>query len=155
MSDFFRARARRKIALGAQLVRATATLPQSGNHALFTITGGKILMTSIQGEVTVDIGGTDNVKLTAYPTLTTAGDTDLCTAIDIDTCVVGDVLGITGTPGEALLVAHKGVVQQMLTGGVILQTGALHLVADASRTGSIKWKMTYIPLDDGAEVTVA
>jgi hypothetical protein len=143
------------IILGMRVDRATATLPQSTNAAIFTIAGGNVLMTGILGEVTVAIGAADNTKLTAYPTLTTAGDTDLCATVDIDTCDIGDLLSITGTPATAMLVAHKGAVQMGGPHGVVLQPGGLPLDCDASTTGSIKWSIFYIPLEDGAYVTAA
>lgn len=152
---YFAGRARRRELLGAKLDRATATLPQGTHSALFNITKGRVLLTSIVGEITVAIGGTSGTLIAAYPTVTTAGDTDLCAATDINTCDVGDLLGITGTPGDAMLVAHKGAVQMMATGGVVLPIGTLDLVDAQSETGSIKWSVTYIPYDDGAEMSVA
>lgn len=141
--------------LGLRVIRATATLPQTTNSSLFTIAGGVVLMTGILGEVTVAIGGTDNTKLTHYPTVATAGDTDLCATVDIDTCDIGDMLSITGTPADAMLVAHKGSVQMMQYKGVVLQEGTLDIDCDASRTGSIKWSIWYIPLETGAYITAA
>ncbi len=138
------------VRLGLRVDRDTATLPQATNHALFNIVGGRVLMTAIIGEVTTAIGGADNTKLTAYPTVATAGDTDLCANLDIDTCDVGDILSITGTPGDAMLVAHKGAAQ--IGKPVVLPIGTLNLACAASRTGAIKWTMFYIPLDDGAYV---
>ena len=153
--EYFGGKARRKQILGAKLDRATADMPQGAASAIFNILNGKVLITTIVGEVTVAIGGANATKLVANPTLSTAADTDLCATTDINTCDIGDLLGITGTPGDNLLVAHKGSIQAMLTGGVILQTGTLDLDCAGSVTGKIKWLITYIPLDDGAEVTVA
>lgn len=155
MANFDEGKALRKLLLGIKVDRATATLPQGTAGAIFTIAGGKVLMTSIVGEVTVAIGGANATKLTANPTVATAGDTDLCTAVDIDTCDVGDLLSITGTPGDALLVAHKGAVQTMGPHGVIMQTGTLDLDCAGSVTGSIKWVLTYVPIDDGATIVAA
>ena len=53
------------------------------------------------------------------------------------------------------LVAHKGAVQMMATGGVVLPIGTLDLVDAQSETGSVKWSITYIPYDDGAEMSLA
>jgi len=141
--------------LGLRVTRATATLPQTTNSSLFTIAGGVVLMTGILGEVTTAIGAADNTKLTHYPTVATAGDTDICGTVDIDTCDIGDMLSITGTPADAMLVAHKGSVQMMQYKGVVLQEGTLDLDCDASTTGAIKWSLWYIPLEPGAYVTAA
>ena len=143
------------VVLGIQVDRATATLPQTTNAAIFTIAGGTVLMTGILGEWTVACGGSDNIKLTAYPTSTTAADTDLCGAADLDACDIGDMVSITGTPGDNILVSHKGSVQMMLPKGVVLQEGGLHLDCDASRAGNVKWSLWYTPLETGAYVTAA
>jgi hypothetical protein len=138
------------VRLGFRVDRDTATLPQTTNHALFNIAGGRVLMTAIIGEVTTAIGGADNTKLTAYPTVATAGTTDICANLDIDTCDVGDILSITGTPADAMLVAHGGAAQ---TGkAVVLPIGTLNLACAANRDGAIKWSLFYFPLDDGAYV---
>ena len=155
MSDYIAGKALRKLLLGKKVDRATATLPQGDAGAIFTIAGGKVLMTGIVGEVTVAIGGANATKLTANPTVATAGDTDLCATVEIDTCDVGDLLSITGTPTDTLLVAHKGAVQMLLVKGIIMQTGTLDLDCVGSVTGSVKWTIFYIPIDDGAYVTAA
>ena len=55
------------------VVRATATLPQTTAEALYTITGGRILLVSIIGEVTTVIQTqANNTKLTFNPTATGA-----------------------------------------------------------------------------------
>ena len=155
MSDYLDGKAFRKLQLGRKVDRATATLPQGTSAAIFNIAGGRVLVTTILGEVTVAIGGANATKLVGNPTVATAGDTDLCATADIDTCDVGDLLAITGTPGDALLVAHKGAVQTMLVKGVVLQTGTLDLDCAGSVTGSVKWTLFYVPIDDGAYVAAA
>ncbi len=146
--DFFGGKARRKALLGIHVFRPTATLPQGGSGSLFTIHGGKVLMTSIVGEVTTAIGGANATKLIATPTTGTA--TDLCATSDINTCDVGDLLSIDGVPASTLYSAHEGAVPVMLGQGVVIQTGDLHLNCAGSVTGSIEWVVTYVPLDDEA-----
>lgn len=155
MDTYIEGKALRKLLLGRKVDRATATLPQGAAAAIYNIVGGRVLMTAIVGEVTVAIGGANATKLVANPTVATAGDTDLCATVDIDTCDIGDLLSITGTPGDAMLVAHKGAVQTMGPHGVIMQTGTLDLNCAGSVAGSVKWTLFYIPIDDGAYVTAA
>jgi len=144
-----------QVQLGIRVDRPTATLPQGTAGSIFTITGGKVLMTGIIGEVTTAIGGANATKLIANPTVATAADTDLCAAVDINTCDIGDLLSITGTPADGLLAAHAGAVQMLGPTGVVLQTGALQLHCVGSTTGNIKWSLWYVPLDTGAYVTAA
>lgn len=154
--DFHGGKARRKALLGLHLERPTADISQLTGEAIFNIVGGKVLLTSIVGEVTEEIGGANAVKLIGNPTLSTATDTDLCTAVDINTCDVGDIISITGVPGDALYGAHLTAVPVMQCQGVVLQTGTLDQhSASAGVSGQIKWVITYVPLDDDAYMTVA
>jgi len=145
--------------LGIRVDRATATLPKSTNGALFTIAGGLVLMTAIIGEVTTIIEVQANVtKLTSYPTAAAAADTDLCTTLDIGAatpCNVGEILSITGTPGDAMVADGVGSVQTMLPKGVVLQEGTLDLDCGATNTGNIKWSIWYMPLEKGGYVVAA
>lgn len=153
---YFKGKARRQGMLGAVLRRDTELIPQSAQYALFNIVGGKVLMTSIVGRVTTAIGGAGTIKLIANPTASTAGDTDLCGAVDMNASTEGDLFSITGLPGTNLLVSQKGSVQTMDYKGVAMTVGTLDFhAADNSATGKVRWVVTYVPLDDGAEMTVA
>jgi len=143
------------MALGLRVDRATATLPQGTAAAIFNIVGGKVLITGILGECTTAIGGANNTKLTANPTVATAGSADLCAVVDTNACDVGDILSITGTPADAMVAAHVGACQMMGPLGVACQVGTIDLDCAGSVTGAIKWSIWYIPLDDGAYVTAA
>ncbi len=152
----FKGKARRAGVLGAVLSRATQTIPQTTQYALFNIIGGKVLMTSIVGEVTTAIGSAGTLKLILTADATTAGDTDLCAAVDMSACTEGDLLSITGLPATNMLVSQKGSVQTMDYKGVAMNEGTLDLhAADSSTTGDVKWVVTYVPIDDEAEMTVA
>lgn len=143
------------IGLGLRVDRATATLPQGTAGTIFNVVGGRVLMTGILGEVTTAIGGGNAMKLIANPTVATAADTDLCGAVDMNTCDIGDLLSIEGTPATGMLAAHAGAVQMIGQKGIALPVGTLQLHCAGSTTGAIKWSIWYIPLDDGAYVTAA
>src|SRR6185312_4831208 len=87
---------------GILVNRATASLPATTTASLFTISTGRILLTSIVGEVTTVIQTqADNTKLQFDPT--DAGATqDLCAVLDITADAVGTMYSITGTPGTAM-----------------------------------------------------
>lgn len=141
--------------LGVKVARATSALPQGAALSLFTVAGGRVLMTGIIGKVTTAIGGANAMKLIANPTVATAADTDLCAAVDMNTCDVGDVLSIDGTPATGMLAAHAGAVQMLGFKGIVLQEGTLQLHCAGSTTGAIAWDIWYIPLDTGAYVEAA
>lgn len=139
--------------MGRRVDRATATLPQTNHAAIFNVTGGRILLLGILGEVTTAIQNqANNTKLTSYPTTGTA--VDMCAVTTTANKEVGSLLSIDGTVGTAMLVANAGVVAAM-SKPQIIPIGAIHLDCAASNTGSVKWSLWYVPLDDGALVAAA
>lgn len=146
----------RALLRGVRVTRATAALPQTTAGALFTISGGKVLVTSIIGEVTTVIQTqADNTKLTFDPT--DAGATqDLCAVLDITADAVGTMYSITGTPATAMQDALNFLPSsKVLAQPLVLKPGSILLDCAASNTGSVKWELTYIPLDGGASVAAA
>ena len=142
--------------LGFRVDRATASLPQSTDDALFSVTGGRILLTAIVGEVTTVIETqANNTKLKFNPDATGA-DQDLCAVLNITADPVGELYTIDGTVGNAmrsdLLI---GLNSLQGAGGLILSEGDIELDCAASNTGSVKWTVWYIPMDDGAAVASA
>jgi len=152
--EFFSGRARRKEKLGIKLDRATAALPASVYGALFTITGGRVILTGLVGEVTTVIQTQAcNLKVTATPTTGTA--VDIATNLDIGTAPdeVGCLYGIGAYVGA--LVGTNAGATVLPTYMIVLPVGTLGITTSATNTGSIKWTATYIPFDDGAEMVVA
>jgi hypothetical protein len=141
---------------GTKVSRATAALPATTAAAIFTITGGKVLVTAIYGEVTTVIQTqANNTQLTYDPT--DAGATqDLCADLDISADAVGTMYSITGTPATAMqdglnfLSSNKVLAQPL-----ILKPGSILLDCAATNTGSVKWDLWYVPLDTGAAVAAA
>jgi hypothetical protein len=144
----------RQLVMGTKVDRAAAAVPTSAaDQALFTITGGRVIITSIIGEVTVVIGGTTpSMKLIANPTA--AGtSSDICSAVAITADAVGNLYGVA-TVGGALTVLES--VSGTPTQGIVVKAGTIDCnISAADSTGSIKWSLTYVPLDDGASVAAA
>src|SRR4030042_4481947 len=130
-------------------VRATALLPQTTQTAYFTVTG-RVIVTLILGEVTVELGnvGVDNMKLIRNPTVG-AGDVDLCTDLDIGGALVGSLLFINGTLGDPLLLAAHGAIQSQPQ-PVIVTAGSIDLKCSGSEAGETKWVIHWIPIDPGS-----
>jgi len=142
--------------LGQKVDRATAVLPQSTAGALFTISGGRVLVTSIIGEVTTVIQTQANAtKLTYDPTA--AGATqDLCATTDITADAVGTMYSITGTPATVLQDALNFLPSnKVLAQPLILKAGSVLLDCAASNSGSVQWTLAYWPIDTGAAVVAA
>ena len=151
MATYNESRCTRLAFYGLSVDRDDDILPQDSTCPLFNVVGGRIAITQIIGEVTDAIEDQANdTKLTATPTGETA--VDLCAALDIADHAVGTLYGITGTTTDAM----KGSpILTKQAAQVIVGVGTVDLVCAAENTGSVKWTIYYIALDDGAYVTAA
>lgn len=141
------------IAAGLRVDRATATLPQTTESAIFTVSGGKVLILGIIGEVTTVIETQANdTQLKANPT--TGTSVALCADLDITADEVGCLYGITGTTTDALVGAGAGYAPWP-SQPLVINEGTIDLCCDASNTGSVAWSVWYVPLEDGAAITAA
>lgn len=138
--------------------RATATLPQSDpsdGAAIFTVTG-KIKLLSIQGVVTTQIQTqATNARLVTVPSATNLVQSNLCISADIIAASVNSVLTVLTTAGinfgAPLINSVNGnFVYQYFP--VVVQAGTINLATGASSTGSIKWRVEYVPMEPGARV---
>ncbi len=141
------------ITMGVHVARATSTLPQNATLHLFTVTGS-VIVNLMVGRVTVAIQSSDPVmKVTSTPGTGTA--VDLCSTVTTASLEIGGWLGVSGD-GTALLVNNHGA---SLVGAkpcfFLADTGTIDLITTASKTGSIKWDLWYVPLDDGANIVAA
>ena len=152
MSEFLAGKSVRKTLLGIKVERPTATLPQSTAAAIFNVIGGRVAMVGILGEVTTVLGAVGNMSLEANPTVGTTSA--LCTVLAAGTLEQGTLLSITGAVGDAMLGVDAGGVE-MRCNPVVLPVGTLDLRLSASSTGSVKWTLFYVPIDDGAYVEAA
>lgn len=141
--------------MGLKVDRATATLPQTAYGALFNIVGGRVLVTGLIGEFTVAAGATaTTVKVTGTPTTGTA--VDWCTATAVTSKEVGAEMTLPAAAGSALVVTNAGAGGQMQPKSpYIAAVGTIGITTSAGDTGSAKWTIFYVPLDDGASVTAA
>lgn len=153
MTTQIKGRAQRDLAFGIKVDRATAVLPQTTSGTLFTVAGGRVLVTNITGEVTTVIQTqANNTKLVATPTTGTA--VDMCAVLDISADEVGCLYTITGLPSDAMYGPNAGL-GQVMSRGLVVPIGTIKLSCAASNTGSVKWSITYLPWDDGASVVAA
>lgn len=141
----------RALALGNRVSKATGTLAAT-TVALFNITGGKVAITSIVGEVTTAITVANSYKLQANPTTGTTADIVAATDIGTTDTPAGNLLGFTGVKTDSIISGPGRC--QTLTSPMVLNTGAIEHVS-AGTDGAITWVLTYVPLDDGAAVVAA
>lgn len=139
------------------LERPTAALPQTTDGALFRITGGKIRVLSIIGEVTTVIQTQANATKLKHNPSGTGSDVDLCATLDITADAVGTLYSIVGVLATAMKSTTLWAVvpaDNIPMPGLILGPGDIELDCAASNTGSVKWTLVYEAVDAGANVAV-
>jgi hypothetical protein len=141
----------RRMNFGLKTDRSAAVLPATAYGALFTITGGRILVMGIVGEVTTVCSATaTNLKLTATPTTGTA--VDVATNVAIANKEVGTLFGVSAY-GSALVASNAG--STAISVPFVVPIGTLGLTTSATNTGAAKWSLLWVPLDDAASVAAA
>jgi hypothetical protein len=139
------------------LERPTANLPQTADVALFRITGGKIRVLSLIGEVTTVIQTqANNTKLKHNP-VGVGSDVDLCAVLDITADAVGTYYSIVGVLATAMKSTSLWLVvpaDNIAAAGLILGPGDIELDCAASNTGQVKWTLVYELMEAGANVAV-
>jgi len=141
--------------LGIKVDRTTSSLPATGDLSIFTVSGGRIIVTSILGEVTTVIQAQANaIKLKSVPTTGTAKD--ISGTLDINAFEVGALIALDGTAlSTALSGSNAGAALSTRGTGIFVPIGAIKYNTAATNTGAIKWSITYIPYDNGAVVVAA
>lgn len=136
---------------GNRVAKSTGTLAAT-TIALFTVAGGKVLITSFVGEVTTAITVANSYKLQHNPTTGTTADIVAATDIGTSDTPAGNLLGFTGVVTD-LIVTGPGRCST-LTAPIVLTAGSIEHVS-AGTDGVISWVLTYVPLDDGASIVAA
>jgi len=141
--------------LGFAVEKASATLPATSTQNLFTIAGGRVMVTALIGEVTTVVQAqANNLKVTSVPT--TGSAVDIASNLDINGFEAGALLVVEGD-GTALIgtSAGAGFAPALNALPFILPIGTLRIATSATNTGASKWKLFYQPLDVGASVASA
>ena len=141
------------INLGLRVDRATAALPATTAAAIFNVLGGRVAVTAIVGEVTTVLGAVvTNLSIQSNPT--TGTTTAMCAVLAIASKEAGTLFTIDGTAATALQAGSSGSVRGQAT-PVIVAIGAIELLTNATNTGSVKWSIFYVPIDEGASIEAA
>lgn len=153
---------------GLRVDRAAAADDQNVTTAIFTIAGGKILITGLWGVRTViQAGGASNMSWAH-----SVGPTALCAATAITGNPVGTLYSLQGDPLDLILISvgtgvadtfpavqvGKLVVTSPSYNGALFAVGAGNITVlhtAAAGTGSTRYILTYIPLGDGVTVVPA
>jgi hypothetical protein len=142
------------IGKGFHVSRATSTLPQTvvdPGTAIFTISGGRVLITRFIGTVTVQIAATDPVlSVTSDPTTGTA--VVLASTADIKSKEVGAHAQLE-CDGSAMILSNAGaILSTAVPCFCVVPIGNIGLISGDSQAGEMSWDLWYLPLDVGAAV---
>jgi hypothetical protein len=147
----------RLIEFGPQVTKVLQTLPQTATATLFTVTGGRVAITSLIGTVSTVIGaGAVTMSLGVAPTVGTANNAGIAAlTTTLAAKEVGTNFWLPPVAGAALLFgANAGAPGQTPANAYVVTTGTITwTTAAASTTGTVDWALTYIPIDDGASVS--
>ena len=148
----------RAIADGILVAKAANTSPlvTGSTVNLFTISGGRILLVSLVGEVTTIIQAQATVVQfistpSAGSVINLSGNTTDLTGLE-----VGGRITLGNPPAAATQVVKTNAGYTNLTNQwSLLPVGTIGVTYGAASTGAIKYEMTYIPYDNGAVVAAA
>lgn len=145
----------RTISLGINVSRATAALPASATGNIFVVSGGRILVVHLLGEVTTAVQNQAcTLAIGTAPTVGTGSTTAVGTASSIIAAPIGT--HFSANPGGATvtdLATQAGVL--IPAAGFVVNIGNVTITTSATNTGSVKWDLVYVPLDVGAQVVAA
>lgn len=153
-------------AFGAVVTGGAKTLPATTTGHLFTVSGGRVIITSITGTVstvvqaqacTVSIGNTPTGGSAAVASVAAA-------SASVSGLAVGASLGVpafsSGSPAALAFTGASGVLPavdlavQVASGGICLvPAGTIDWTTSATNTGAVTWSVAYVPYDAGATVT--
>lgn len=146
----------REISLGVGLIsEPAAVLPATATANIFTVSGGRVIVTSLVGTVTTATTVTaTTLSIGTVPTVGTAGASALATAVAVASLEVGTMVCLPSTIGGALRVGtNASTPAAVLEGaGFVVSAGSISITTSATNTGAMKWDLTYIPYDTGASV---
>jgi len=141
-----------KLRLGKKVEKDSTAIALASTKPMFTVTGGRIAITALHGEVaTTNIQAQANdLTIGVDPTVGAAGA--LGTLIETNGAVIGTTFSITGNPADAII-KNTGVAVTCKR-PCIVPAGAIQYTTAADNTGEMKWTIWYWPVDRGAYVTV-
>jgi hypothetical protein len=152
---------------GALVTGAAKTLPASGSGDIFTVTGGRVVITSITGVVsTVIQNQACTLSVGHKPTGGSSQVATLATATSIIAAALGTSIAAApfsgGSPAALAVIAPTAVVPgtdlgvALTAGGLALvPAGTIQVTTSATNTGAIIYSISYVPYDVGATITAA
>lgn len=165
MSVFPSALQVREAYFGLLVTGGAKSLPATGTGGIFTVSGGRVIVTGITGVVTTAIQNQAcTLSIGNTPTGGSHATTSLATATAITNAAIGTSIAIPQNLGALLVSSASGVLiansatsclgVPVSTGGIaIVPAGTIDVTTSATNTGQITYSITYVPYDVGASIT--
>lgn len=135
---------------GIRVDRAAAVLPATATQTIFTVAGGRVLITTLVGEVTTATTATATTLAVNLVGSVNGLTQVVCSATSVASLTVGTEYAFT-----ALATAPTIGAAFNQNNETVFTPGVVQAVTSATNTGAMKWTVFYIPLDDGASVVAA
>jgi hypothetical protein len=143
---------------GISVTEPAKTIPATTFSNIFTVSGGRILLTSLVGQVTTAIGAlATTLSIGFTPTGGSLVAASIATATAITSSPVGTLVSVAFPVAGLVVGVNPGVVA--LGGasiddqtGLLVSAGVISISTSASTTGAMSWTMTYLPYDAAAGV---
>lgn len=141
------------------LVHRPAALPVD-DGALFTVSGGRVLLLGFVGHVTVAIKNESlDIGIVFDPTVGSAVDlAESSTGVAIDADPAGTMYTLPAATSSGVTVGTSYAEGAILAAPRVLPAGVISLAIVGTVTGTadrIEWDLLYVPLDTGASVVAA
>lgn len=142
--------------LGKKVPRSAADIFDGTQKPLFTVSGGRVVITILTVEVTTAAidNASSNMRFVMNPTVGT--DKDMCANLDIDQNEVGTIYGCSFNSTVAALGGNGGGCRVPQPRGWVAPEGTIDIYTsvDVGTGGALgSAELFYYPLDEGAIVT--
>ena len=151
---------------GALVTGGAKTLPASTTGHIFTVAGGRVIVTSLTGVISTAIQAqATTLSVGNTPTGGSASTASFCATLDLTGKAAGISLAVPQAKATALLASGAdgtylwnttsgGQGVPITSGGLlIVPAGTIDVTTVATSTGAITWSVSYVPYDSGATVT--
>ena len=107
--------------------------------------------------MTVQVGAVANATKLVGKSTGGGADVDLCTTLDINGHVIDSRYEITGTFANAMVRTLDVPLAKTQVTDVVIPPGtiAVNCAGSDGGTGRVRWSITYVPIESGAQVVAA
>lgn len=142
----------RTITEGIWVSRTAAALPSTALGSIFTITGGRILIKALVGQVATLLSGTNSTTVGITPAYNTTSAPAILSSAGVIPVAAGSPF-CSKLDAGALIVTVNGSL--LPAAPYMTVPGAITITTASTVTGTVEWDLVYVPLDIGAQVVAA